>query len=72
MADHEYEYLDNAGLSYFWTKIKLKLSNKVDKVSGKGLSTNDFTNAYKTKIDNMDTHEAITNAEIDEIVGTIA
>lgn len=28
---------------------------KVDKVSGKGLSTNDFTNAYKNKLDNLDT-----------------
>ncbi len=28
-------------------------STKVDKVSGKGLSTNDFTNIYKSKIDNL-------------------
>lgn len=27
-------------------------NNKVDKVSGKELSSNDFTNAYKTKLDN--------------------
>lgn len=30
------------------------LAQKVDKESGKGLSTNDFTNAYKAAIDNMD------------------
>ena len=29
------------------------ISGKVDKVTGKGLSTNDFTTAYKTKIDNL-------------------
>ena len=29
------------------------LNNKVDKVSGKGLSTNDFSNAYKGKLDNI-------------------
>lgn len=29
------------------------LNNKVDKVDGKSLSTNDFTNDYKTKIDNL-------------------
>ncbi len=29
-----------------------ELSNKVDKETGKGLSTNDFTNEYKTKVDN--------------------
>lgn len=28
-------------------------STKVDKVSGKALSTNDFTNAYKTKLDGI-------------------
>lgn len=31
------------------------LSGKVDKVSGKGLSTNDFTAAYKTKLDGIAT-----------------
>lgn len=30
------------------------VANKVDKVSGKGLSTNDFTAAYKSKLDNLD------------------
>ena len=35
------------------TNITNLQDNKVDKVSGKALSTNDFTNAYKTKIDNM-------------------
>ena len=28
------------------------IDNKVDKESGKSLSTNDFTDAYKTKLDN--------------------
>lgn len=28
--------------------------NKVDKETGKGLSTNDFTDAYKTKLDNIE------------------
>lgn len=31
-----------------------KLSNKVDKVNGKTLSTNDFTNTYKTQLDGID------------------
>lgn len=35
------------------TKVTNLESNKVDKVSGKGLSTNDFTNAYKEKLDNI-------------------
>ena len=29
------------------------LTNKVDSVPGNGLSTNDFTNAYKTKLDGL-------------------
>lgn len=32
---------------------KTALSNKVDKVDGKGLSTNDFTAAYKNKLDDL-------------------
>lgn len=35
----------------FATTIASQIGNKVDKVPGKGLSTNDFTNAYKTKVD---------------------
>lgn len=38
------------------------LGNKVDKVSGKGLSTNDFTTALKTKLESM---VGITQAEKD-------
>lgn len=34
---------------------KILNTNKVDKISGKSLSTNDFTNTYKTKLDNLDT-----------------
>lgn len=37
-------------LDYFETKIKALLQNKVDKVPGKGLSTEDFTTAEKTKL----------------------
>ena len=42
--------LDSNGLLYFWQKITSKLSNKVDKVNGKGLSTNDYTSNEKTKL----------------------
>lgn len=47
------KYLDKTGLERLWTKLKSLLSNKVDKVNGKGLSTNDFTNEYKTKLDGL-------------------
>ena len=47
------KYLDKTGLERLWTKLKSLLSNKVDKVNGKGLSTNDFTNEYKIKLDGL-------------------
>jgi len=43
-------WLDYDGLLYFWQKIKAKLNDKVDKVEGKGLSSNDFTAAEKNKL----------------------
>lgn len=43
-------YLDGDGLSTLWAKIKSALSKKVDTVSGKGLSTNDYTTTEKTKL----------------------
>jgi len=38
---------------YTESEIDNLLDNKVDKVAGKGLSTNDFDNAYKTKLDGI-------------------
>lgn len=40
------------------------LSGKVDKVTGKGLSTNDFTNTYKATLDNLP-DEIEQNSKID-------
>lgn len=46
------KYMNQTGFLYLIVnKIKAALSNKVDKVSGKALSTNDFTTAYKNLID---------------------
>ncbi len=54
------KYLNNTGLSYFWGRIKALFSTKaelneglalkVDKVSGKDLSTNDYTTTEKNKL----------------------
>ena len=41
------KYLDYAGLSYFWGKLK---GYFVAQVEGKGLSTEDYTTAEKTKL----------------------
>ncbi len=45
-------------------------TNKVDKVSGKGLSTNDFTNADKTKLDGIESGaevNVIEDIEVDNV-----
>ena len=47
------KYLDKNGLLYLWGKIKEKLAGKVDKVDGKGLSTNDFTAEEKAKLEGL-------------------
>lgn len=54
----------------FKEKIDALLNNKVDKVTGKGLSTNDFTNEYKTKLDNLEnvTIDFATTGDIDNII----
>lgn len=44
------KFLDMAGLQYFWEQIKGRLNSKVDKVTGKGLSTNDYTTDEKNKL----------------------
>ena len=46
-------YLDKTGLALVWEKIKNGLSGKVDKVDGKGLSSNDYTSDEKTKLANV-------------------
>lgn len=39
------------------SKIENELSNKVDKIDGKGLSANDFSDFYKEKLDNIRNNE---------------
>lgn len=45
-------YSDNKQDTYSATYINNEVNKKVDKVEGKDLSTNDFTDEYKEKIDN--------------------
>ncbi|MDE5558976.1 MAG: pyocin knob domain-containing protein [Ruminococcus sp.] len=49
----------NADLSDYYTKSQTDdlISGKVDKEDGKGLSTNDFTNALKTKLDSLENYD---------------
>ena len=43
-------FLDELGLEELWRNIISKLSKKVDKENGKGLSSNDFTTEEKEKL----------------------
>ena len=47
--------LDYAGLQYLYGKLLARLNDKVDKVTGKGLSTNDYTTAEKEKLSGIET-----------------
>lgn len=61
-------FLDKTGLERNWLHIISKLGNKVDKVDGKGLSTNDYTNEEKEKLANI--NSAIDDALEGHILNT--
>lgn len=47
-------FLNEQGLARLWTHIVAKLNSKIDKEEGKTLSTNDYTNEDKEKLNNLD------------------
>jgi len=52
--------------------LKEQIDDKVDKVSGKGLSTNDFTTAEKTKLDDLAEIKSIgTGLALDDSTGEL-
>lgn len=62
--------VDNGDVAAYTNGTVHKLSNKIDMVDGKGLSTNDFTNTYKTKLDNLDTNLGEKAAKADVLTKT--
>lgn len=59
------KFLDYEGVQYLWSKINMNdcsnnemlmavVNTKVDKIDGKELSTNDFTDEYKEKLDSLE------------------
>ena len=54
-------FLDKTGLEHLWAQIISKLGSKVDKVDGKGLSTNDYTTEDKQNLNNAVSHMSNTN-----------
>lgn len=62
------KYLDQDGFLYLWTKLK---SYFVAQQSGKGLSTNDYTTAEKTKLAGIEA-EANKTVVVDALTSTSA
>ena len=58
------KYLTHSGLTYFWGKLKTLFEGKVDKVSGKGLSTNDYTTTEKNKLGGIETGAQVNDIEV--------
>ena len=67
IVDDSNRFLDKAGLTYFWSKLK---SYFVAQVSGKGLSTNDFTTAEKTKLSGIESGAEVNVIESIALNGT--
>lgn len=52
----------------FATTIATQLGNKVDKVGGKGLSTNDYTTTEKTKLESIDTGAEVNQNAFSNVI----
>lgn len=70
MAKNLLDLIDIDLLAYFKTKLDLVLSNKVDKIDGKGLSTNDYTSDEKTKLANIATGAQVNVIEGIQVAGS--
>ncbi len=54
--------------SHRLSKLEQEMSGKVDRITGKGLSTNDFSNAYKAKLDSLDDEVIEPVAQTGEVI----
>lgn len=64
------EYLDKSGLTLLISKIKTALNDKVNVVSGKGLSTNDYTSEEKQKLSGIASGAQVNVIESVKVNGT--
>ncbi len=62
------KFLDENGLLYLWGKIKTLAGGKVDKETGKSLSSNDFTDAEKAKLEGLENY-TLPEAAVDILGG---
>ena len=67
------KYTNDTNLGYVWNRIRTlidnKIVNKVDKVTGKGLSTNDYTDADQTKLGGIATGAQVNVIETVKVNG---
>lgn len=58
--------IDSVGINKIKEIVLPELENKVDKVTGKGLSTNDYDSTAKTKVDNIPPNPKYTDTVYDD------
>ena len=63
-------FLSENGLLYFWSQLKSLLGDKVDKETGKGLSTNDYSTTEKEKLNNIASGAQVNTIESIKVNGT--
>ena len=74
IATSQKKYLNQAGLAYFYARLKEVF---VQGEEGKGLSSNDFTDELKQQLETLDPEDlisdedALTFDDIDEIIDAI-
>lgn len=66
-----YNFISLQSMSINLQPIKDELNNKVDKISGKSLSKNDFTDSYKGMLDGLSSTYA-TKSEMNNKVDTVS
>lgn len=65
------KYLDDSGLAYYHSRVKTMLDGKVNVEAGKGLSTNDYTNADKTKLASIASGAQVNTIEAIAVNSTV-
>ena len=64
-----WQYIGSEGPYYTKAQTDALLNGKVSVVEGKGLSTNDFTDALKTKLDNIEANAQVNKIETIKVNG---
>ena len=73
-STNTWQYIGSEGPYYTKSETDTLLNGKVNKETGKGLSTNDFTNTLKTKLDGIEANAQVNKIEsvkVNNVVQTI-